>query len=140
MHVAGCNPASPACSCRTQRGSASRERMAEAAVVLSPEQRAAVEEKIRAHCRIRGWTLHALKVRSNHVHVVLTCSCAGAKARDELKLWGSRCLSELAGLTAPVARKAGRKHWWTEGGDVRTIESEEYLANAVEYVEDRQGD
>ena len=117
-----------------EREQATRERMTETAVLLNPEQREAVTQMIGDHCRIRAWLLHAVNVRSNHVHVVLTCDCAGEKARDQLKLWTSRRLSDLAGLTAPVAHKAGRRHWWTEGGDPRPIWDERYLANAVEYV------
>ncbi len=122
-----------------ERERQARESITEAAVLLSPEQRQIVTETLGEHARLRGWMLHAVNVRTNHVHVVVTCACAGQKARDEFKLWTSRRLSDQAGLTAPVARKAGRRHWWTEGGDVRTIDDEQYLANAVEYVTDRQG-
>ena len=117
-----------------------RDMMTESEVHLAREQCAAVEQTIRKHCRIRNWVLHAVNVRSNHVHVVVTCPCDGEKARDELKLWGSRCLSDLAGLTTPVARKAGRRHWWTEKGDCKAIDTPEYLDNAIEYVIDMQGD
>jgi REP element-mobilizing transposase RayT len=117
-----------------------REMMAEAEVRLTHEQRDAVEQVIRDHCRIRKWLLHAVNSRSNHVHVVVTCDCDGEKARDEFKLWASRKLSDLAGLTVPVARKAGRRHWWTEGGDVRRIDDERYLENAIEYVTNLQGE
>ncbi len=117
-----------------------REMMVESEVHLTPEQRAAVEATIRKHCCIRNWILHAVNVRSNHVHVVVTCACHGEKARDELKLWGSRCLSDMAGLTTPVARKAGRRHWWTEKGDINAIDEPAYLENAVEYVTNLQGD
>jgi REP element-mobilizing transposase RayT len=117
-----------------------RDMMAESEVRLTPAQRAAVGQTIRKHCQIRNWILHAVNVRRNHVHVVVTCTCDGEKARDELKLWGSRCLSDLAGLTTPVARKAGRRHWWTEKGECKTIDTPEYLENAVQYVTDMQGD
>ena len=93
-----------------QREEQARGSMAEPPVLLNDEQRQIVTQTIQEHCRLRGWQLHAVNVRSNHVHVVLTCACEGEKARDELKLWGSRCLSDLAGLTTPVARKAGRRH------------------------------
>ena len=79
-----------------------------------------------------------VNVRSNHVHVVVTCDCAGERARDQFKLWTSRRLSERAGLTEPVAHKAGRRHWWTEGGDCLPVGDEQYLANAIEYVMKRQ--
>jgi hypothetical protein len=62
-----------------------RELMAESAVVLSPEQRRIVTQTIQDHARVRGWVLHAVNVRSNRVHVVVTCACVGAKARDEFK-------------------------------------------------------
>jgi REP element-mobilizing transposase RayT len=130
---AGVKPADPA------REEWAREHMEESAVLLSAEQRDVVARTIRDHCRIRGWVLHAVNVRRNHVHVVVTCACDGRKARDEFKAWSSRRLSDLAGLTEPVAYKAGRRRWWTEGGDVRAINDERYLANAAEYVAEGQG-
>ena len=122
-----------------ERERRAREGMSESAVVLTPEQRALVAETVHEHARIRGWTVHAVNVRTNHVHVVVSCACPGPKARDEFKLWTSRRLSDQAGLTTPVARKAGRRHWWTEGGDVRGIDDERYLENAAEYVANGQG-
>src|SRR5688500_14303497 len=59
------------------REQAARERMAEAPVILTEAQRQIVEQTIRDHCRIRGWTLHALNVRTNHVHVVVTAERDG---------------------------------------------------------------
>jgi hypothetical protein len=53
-------------------------RMAESAVDLSVTQRALVEQTIRDHCRIRGWLLHAVNVRSNHVHAVVTGRLPGS--------------------------------------------------------------
>src|SRR5437588_12540813 len=43
--------------------------MAETLVTLAPEQRDLVEQTIRDHCRIRGWTPHAVNARTNHIHV-----------------------------------------------------------------------
>ena len=59
---------------------------------------------------------------------------------DQLKSWTARRLSDAAGLTAAVARKAGRRRWWTEGGDIETIWDEAYFENAVRYVVELQGD
>src|SRR5688572_28029690 len=47
-----------------------RELMADEAVCLNQPQRAIVEQTIRDHCTIRRWSLHAVNVRTNHVHVV----------------------------------------------------------------------
>jgi REP element-mobilizing transposase RayT len=111
-----------------------RERMAELPVHLTPAQRAIVEQTIADHCRIRGWKLHATRARSNHIHVVVTADRRPHDVRDQLKSWCSRKLSDDAGLVGTVARKAGRRRWFTEGGDMEVIDSEEYLANAIRYV------
>ncbi len=76
--------------------------------------------------------------RSNHVHVVVTANCEPDVVRNQLKAWCSRKLSENAGLTTKVAKKAGRRHWFTEGGDTEFIDDEKYLFNVVGYVLDGQ--
>ena len=116
---------------------AARGRMAEGAVWLTDEQRAIAAKTIADHCRIRGWTLHAVNVLANHVHVIVTADRAWEDVRDQFKAWCSRKLSDAAGLTKQVADGAGRKRWFTEGGNCEYIDSEEYLANAIRYVEDQ---
>ena len=113
--------------------------MAEPLVTLSPEQRDLVEQTIRDHCRIRGWAPHAVNARTNHIHVVVTADREGKVVRDQFKAWCSQKLSDQAGLTTPVARKAGRRHWFTEGGSCKAIENEEYLKKAIAYVLEGQG-
>jgi hypothetical protein len=49
-----------------------RKMTTQSAVMLDETQRSIVENTIREHCRIRGWTLHAVNVRTTHVHVVVT--------------------------------------------------------------------
>ena len=122
-----------------ERACSASELMVEGAVRLSPAQRAIVEETIADHCRIRKWTLHAMNARSNHVHVVVTADLDPEEVMEQLKAWCSRRLSDAAGLTEPVAAKAGRRHWFTEGGDKEIIENETYLENAIRYVIDGQG-
>jgi REP element-mobilizing transposase RayT len=115
-----------------------RERMAESAVVLTEEQRALVEHTVRDHCRIRGWLLHAVNARSNYVHVVVTANRDLDEEMNQFKAWCSRKLSDAAGLVRTLAKKAGRRHWFTEGGDKELIDSAEYLENAITYVLERQ--
>lgn len=115
-----------------------RQRMEEEAVVLTEVQRTLVEQTISDHCRIRGWELHAVNVRTNHIHVVVTADRNADEVMNQLKAWCSRKLSDAAGLTTPVAKKAGRRRWFTEGGGKEHIESERYLANAITYVLERQ--
>ena len=42
-------------------------RMTEDVCILDQEQRRVVEKTIADHCRIRGWELHVVNCRSNHL-------------------------------------------------------------------------
>jgi REP element-mobilizing transposase RayT len=130
--ILGAQPPDPA------REEQARRAMVEEEVWLSQEQRDLTEKVIADHCRIRKWTLHAVRARTNHVHVVISGDKDPEDMRDELKAWTSRHLSNLAGLTKRVARHAGRRHWWTERGDVEAIFDHEHLENAVIYVMEKQ--
>ncbi|MEQ8790410.1 MAG: transposase [Pirellulaceae bacterium] len=121
-----------------KREEGARITMAESAIVLNAVQRSIVDETIHTHCEIRDWSLHALNVRSNHVHVVLTADRAADDVVRQLKAWCSRNLSDDAGLETQVAAKAGRRRWFTEGGEAKVIDSEEYLENAIHYVMELQ--
>jgi REP element-mobilizing transposase RayT len=112
----------------------SRKKMAQQTVQLTLSQRTLVDETIRKHREIHGWLLHAVNVRSNHLHAVLTANCTGKEAMNQLKAWCSRKLSDAAGLDAPLGPKTGRRRWFTEGGDPNAIEDEKYLENAIRYV------
>lgn len=61
------------------------ERMRGDAVVLSPEMRELTRETIASVCTHRGWLLHAVNVRSNHVHAVLTSDATAEKTLADLK-------------------------------------------------------
>lgn len=111
-----------------------RQNMVEDVVFLTPEQRGIVEATVRKHCEIRQWTLHALNARTNHVHVVVTANRDPEDVMEQFTAWCSRKLSDHAGLTEKVAKKAGRRHWFTESGDKEVIEDEQYLQNAIRYV------
>jgi REP element-mobilizing transposase RayT len=116
-----------------ERREEARRRMRGEEVRLDETQRKLVEDTIGKHCRIRGWYLHAVNARTNHVHVVVTADIDPERARDQFKAWCTRRLSELE------ARRAGasgqpRRDWWTEKGSAKWINDEEYLANAIRYV------
>ncbi len=99
-------------------------------VFLEPRQRTIAAETIRSHCDVRRWRLHALNVRSNHVHVVVTAAgVAPETVMEQFKAWSSRRLNELAGE---------RIKWWTPHGSTRWINDERSLAAAIDYVLNRQ--
>src|SRR5205807_1689885 len=78
----------------------------------------------------RGWTLHAVSVMVNHVHLVVEAAPAIGKSvllRD-FKSYASRCLNRAFG-----PRVSGT--WWTDGGSCRPIR---HLPAAVFYTCHRQ--
>ena len=89
-------------------------RMIEDACVLDAEQRQLVERTIAEHCRIRGWELHAVNCRSNHLHIVVTADVPPKLVRVQLKAWCTRRLRELEakrlGCACPDDRL--RENWW----------------------------
>ena len=111
-----------------------RERMVESSVLLSDKQRNLIEKTIQRHCGIRRWHLHATNARTNHVHVVITSNRNPEDTMNQLKAYCSRALSDDAGLIEKVAHKAGRRRWFTEGGDKELIHDEDHLRSVIRYV------
>jgi REP element-mobilizing transposase RayT len=106
-------------------------RMTEDACRLTDQQREAVQRQIAETCRHRGWHLHAVNCRSNHVHVVVSAGDAPPKKiRADLKAWTTRCLKQQFDPT--------RENWWAERGSIRFLYNEDRLDAATEYVTDGQ--
>ncbi len=62
-------------------------------VLLSDEMRSVVDAAIREHCRFAGWGMHALNVRTNHVHVVVESAPKSPETTmNSLKSWATRAL------------------------------------------------
>jgi REP element-mobilizing transposase RayT len=87
-----------------------------------------VHDAIFEVCGHRAWTLLALNVRTNHVHVVLA---AGASPPGpvlvSLKAWSTRRLRE-AGVVGVATRV------WSRHGSTRYLWSEAAVQRAVSYV------
>ena len=106
-------------------------RMSEDACRLTLDHRRAVEHQIAETCRHRGWFLHAVNCRTNHVHVVVSAPGTNpTKIRTSLKAWATRCLKEQYDST--------RENWWSERGSIRFLFDEKSLEAAVVYVTDGQ--
>ena len=102
-------------------------------ISLNAEARAIVGNTISEHCEHRGWPLSALNVRSNHVHVVVSCNTTPDIAMGQFKSWCTRRLRE-AGLTGPDDRV------WTKHGSTRTLRNDRAVEAAVRYVMECQGE
>ena len=128
-----------------RRESESRARMTEPEVTLDGHQREVVEHTIAEHCRVRGWRLHAVACRTQHVHVVVTApDCNPEDVMRQFKAWSTRRLKEQQLKPEAQAKAPSRPHfavesrvrekWWTEGGSRRSLYDEDSLAAAVGYV------
>ena len=106
----------------------SRARMNGDPVSLSPEQRAVVEQAIRDVAGCYEWTIHAIAVQSNHVHVVITAFREGEGLRDALKAVASRALN----------KSFGKREWWAEKGSAKYLWERRYFENACDYVRDQR--
>jgi hypothetical protein len=110
----------------------SRERTAanlltESVLTLTVDQRRLVEETIAAHCRIRGWHLHAVNARTQHVHAVVTAPGRSPDdVMDQFKAWCTRKLKERE-RSLGTADNSVRQNWWTQRGSKRRINKQQRL-------------
>lgn len=126
-------PGTPLAPPNPRRQAVRMRQMRFGACRLSEAGRRVANQTIVAHCELRGWTLHAANVQSNHVHVVVSCDVPPTSAMNQLKACATRRLRESGHRNAdePV---------WAEGGSRRYLWTQESLRRAVEYVGEYQGD
>jgi len=103
-------------------------------VLLNADQRASVEAAIRETCTIRKWPLHALNVRTNHVHAVVS---VGDK-NPELALNAFKANSTRQMRYDGNWRREHRP--WVDKGSKRYLWNERSLERAIDYVINGQGD
>jgi hypothetical protein len=98
--------------------------MTEDACILTAEQRRVVEAQIAETCTHRGWTLHAVNCRSNHVHAVVAADVKSPnKIRVDLKAWATRALKNRF--------EGGRDNWWAERGSIRWLNTDADVEGAT---------
>ena len=107
-------------------------RMHGSPVELAASHRAAVGDAIRDVCAFRGWTLWALNVRTNHVHVVVSAPDRPEAVLHALKANASRVLRERALETANT-------RIWSRHGSTRYLWKDGELRDACRYVAESQG-
>jgi len=101
-------------------------------VVLDEACRRIVDRTIREVCEHRGWTLHALSVRTNHVHAVISAGVDPEKVLNDLKSYATRRMVE-AGLFPPDTKA------WTRHGSTQYLWKAESVSAACQYVCEGQG-
>jgi REP element-mobilizing transposase RayT len=104
--------------------------MVDPAYILGASQRLMVQATIRENCQHRGWELHAVNCRSNHVHVVVTADVKEIETpRETFKAWCTRKLK---------AKTPKQMNWWTERGWDVFIDTQKELDEVATYILERQ--
>ena len=105
-----------------------------APVVLDASRRASVETAICETCDHRRWTLRAMNVRTNHVHVVVSIGAKKAElALNAFKANATRQMREDG-----CWRKD--RSPWVDKGSRRSLWNERSVEQAIDYVLNGQGD
>ncbi len=95
--------------------------------VLNATSRKLVDDAIREVCQYRDWKLTSIKVRTNHVHVIVAASAASGKMVDDFKSYSTRRL-----------RESGEwKHShspWVDHGSCRLLWTAEHVTAATDHV------
>jgi REP element-mobilizing transposase RayT len=103
-------------------------------VLLNAKRRSSVENSIRDTCRIRGWAIYAVNVRTNHAHVVVAIGCEGPhRALSALKANATRQMREDSCWSSNETP-------WVDKGSVRYLWNEKSIERAIDYVNNGQGD
>lgn len=96
-------------------------------LILTLANRALVSKAIKETCSHRSWTIHALAVRSNHVHCVVSADATPERVMHDLKAWSTRALRQSN-------HDFDNRPIWTRHGSTRYLFEEPALLGAVEYV------
>ena len=111
---------------------AARDQMPGLPIWLNREHADVLIEQFRETARFRGWTILALAILANHIHIVL--GVTGDPEPDALlrdfKSYGSRGLNRR--FAKPVSGT-----WWTAGGSRRKLHDDEAVRSVVKYVQNQ---
>jgi hypothetical protein len=111
---------------------ATTRRLEHAPVALDMAARVVVDAAVRDRCAHANWVLHAVNVRTNHVHVVLGAAAPPERMMNQLKSWATRRLLEAAAI-------AGGIRPWSRHGSTRYLWTTEAIEAACRYVVEGQG-
>jgi REP element-mobilizing transposase RayT len=103
-------------------------------VILEPAHAAEVFSQLRETASVRGWSLLAIAILANHLHLVVqvTGDPGGAALLRDFKSYASRRLNRTFG-TPPGGS------WWSESGSRRILRRSANVVAAIEYVRSQSG-
>jgi len=100
---------------------------------LKASHRNSIGAAIRETCNIRRWLLHAINVRTNHVHTVVSANRRAGLVLNAFKANATRQLREDGLWLHPFSP-------WADKGSKRRLWNEQSVAGAIDYVVNGQGD
>jgi REP element-mobilizing transposase RayT len=100
-------------------------------VTFTPSQRRFIDSTIRNVCDFNNWILHAVNVRTQHIHVVITAQKSPESIVNSFKSWCTRKMREN-GLWK------NEHSPWSRHGSTRYLWNEKAVDDASEYVLYRQ--
>ena len=103
-------------------------------VTLDASQRQSVDRAIRETCQFRKWHLHALNVRTNHIHSVV--SLGSIKPERALSAFKANATRQMRQDACWLQESSP----WAEKGSKRYLWNERSVSQAIEYVLYSQGD
>lgn len=94
-----------------------RKKLKSEPLILNSIQRTAVEDAIREVCDYRSWVLHAINVRTNHAHTVVSTGDRNPeRILNAFKVYGTRKLRQRSVWSyahSPWADKGSERWLWT---------------------------
>ena len=100
--------------------------------VLDDEARVLTLSAILAVCTHRQWIAHAVHVRTNHVHAVITAEARPERMLSNFKAYCTRSLRSKI-------QDQERRRYWTEHGSTRYLWNKVSVQAAAAYVLEGQG-
>lgn len=101
--------------------------------LIDAHARGVIDQTIREVAAHRHWTIRALNIRTNHIHIVITApDHTPERVLIDLKSWSTRQLIENGCVTPDT-------HVWSRHGSTRWLNSQFSFDRACEYVANEQG-
>jgi REP element-mobilizing transposase RayT len=95
--------------------------------ILTRPMRRAVESAIKEICRRRDYDLHAVNVRGNHLHVVVSAWMEPERIADALKAYATKLLREKSLIAFDTKV-------WSRGRSRRYLWKPRHVSGAIAYV------
>ena len=126
-------PGSPMLTHNRRREEYWRSHLKETPFLLDSIAREIALQVITEVCSHRGWDMHAIHIRTTHVHAVLSSNVAPERMLSDCKAYATRALrSQIDGIQ--------RRRYLAHHGSTRYLWNETSLNAAIQYVLEEQGE